>query len=504
MSHAPSNLGLRSETGEGQSRGRSAGQSMIFAAAALVSYVCLTAIGIAWWVANLGTIPAYGDTSQYFQLADSLQVDQYHTLFYPLLLRGLQCIARPLNVRIELLLYMLQTAAALLSIAYLGRVLWEVTAATERFAFLARVSPTIRRLVIGAATVVVFTEPLVNHFALSVMTDALAASFTTAGVAALVRIAALGDTRSGNAILGWMAVAAAGFMRAEKVEVFAVVIAVTLAILAVRSRSATPLGAKLSRRRRLGVIAVLATLLLTPSAAVLALNRATQTADHGWPPLTVSVRLFVRTAWPRLADVRPLLSAETQAVVSAADADRFDGHYNEYLSLVPRLRRSAGGTDRLVNEISWAALRHRGIDIAISAAADALRYTTPMIAYPAELVVGARSASGWTDSRMSMAHPTLTRAYLVVATAVLFAVQLPLLFLALVRRAGRDPRITFAAGLIVGTALVNGVLYAMGNGFQNVRYALPAYMLVYAVIVWANTALLAIVWRASAPARPSL
>ena len=480
-----------------------AGRPKVFAAAAaaLVGYVCLVAIGIAWWIANLGTMPAYGDTTQYFQLADSLQVDQYRTLFYPLLLRGLQRIAAPLNARIELLVYLLQTAAALLSVACLGRALWDVTAATGRFAFLAGASPMIRRLVIGAAAMVVFTAPLVNHFALSVMTDSLAASFTTAGVAALVRIAALGDTRLRTCVLGWLAIAAAGFMRAEKIEVFALVIAVTLVILAARSRYATPLGSTLSRRQWLRVIAVLATLLLTPSAAVLALNRATQTADYGWPPLTVSVRLFVRTAWPRLADIRPLLSAETQAVVSAADADRFDGHYNEYLSLVPRLRRSAGGTDRLVNEISTAALRHRGIDVAISTAGDALRYTAPMIAYPVDLVVGARSASGWTDSRMSMAHPTLTRAYLVIATTLLVAVQLPLLILALVRREGHDPRIAFSAGLTVGTALVNGALYAMGNGLQNVRYALPGYVLVYAVIVWANAAVLASVWRASATAR---
>ena len=489
-----------SEGTDGESRWGVAGRPKVFsAAAALVGYVCLVVIGIAWWIANLGTLPAYGDTTQYFQLAELLRVDQYRTLFYPLLLRGLQRIATPLNARIEVLVYLLQTAAALLSVACLGRAFWDVTAATGRFAFLARVSPMIRRLVIGAAAMAVFTAPLVNHFALSVMTDSLAASFTTAGVAALVRVAALGDTRPRTCILAWLAIAAASFMRAEKIEVFALVLAVTLVILA--GRCATPLGSALPRRRWLRVIAVLAMLLLTPTAAVLALNRATQTADHGWPPLTASVRLFVRTAWPRLADIRPLLSDETQAVVSEADAHRFDQNYNEYLSLVPRLRRSAGGTDRLVNEISAAALRHRGFDVAISTAAGAFRYAAPMIAYPLDLAVGALTASEWTDERMSMAHPTLTRAYLVIATTLLVAVQLPLFLLALVRRQGHDPRITFAAGLTVGLALVNAALYTMGNGLQNVRYALPGFVLVYAVIVWANAAVLASVWPASAPAR---
>jgi hypothetical protein len=147
------------------------------------------------------------------------------------------------------------------------------------------------------------------------------------------------------------------------------------------------------------------TLLLAPAAVVLALNRATQTADYGWPPVTVSTRLFVRSAWPRLATIRPLLSDDAQAVVSAADAARFDGQYNEYLSLVPRLRAAAGGSDRLVDEISRVALTNRGAEIAVVTAGDALRYAAPMIAYPVDLVVGSRSASAWTDSRMRDGAP---------------------------------------------------------------------------------------------------
>ncbi|HSP96975.1 MAG TPA: hypothetical protein VL049_06985 [Candidatus Dormibacteraeota bacterium] len=453
-------------------------------------------------MANLNAIPAYGDTAQYFQLAESLHVDQYRTLFYPLLLRGLQAVASLLNARVELLVYIVQTAAALLSIACLGTALWEVTAASGRFAPLAAVPPASRRLVIGAAALVVFAEPLVNHFALSVMTDSLAASLTTVGVAALVRIAVLGDARLRTAIVAWLAIAGAGFMRAEKVEVFAVVIAVTLAILAFRPQAGGEDSTPSRQRRR--VLATLATLLLTPAVVVLGLNRATQTADYGWPPLTVATRLFVRSAWPRLTDIRPLLSAEAQAVVSAADAERFDRHYNEYLSLVLRLRAAAGGSDRLVDEISGVALRSRGGEIALATGIDALRYAAPMVAYPADLVVGAQSASNWTDSRMRMAHPSLTRAYLLIATAVLIAIQLPLLAFAVVRRGGRDRRVQFAAWLTVGTALVNAALYAIGNGLQNVRYALPGYVLLYAVIVWANLAVLATAWRASATARAAM
>jgi hypothetical protein len=427
-------------------------------------------------------------------------VDQNRTLFYPLLLRGLQWVALVLRAPVGLLVDLLQTGAALLSIAYLAATLWDVTLASRRLPLLAGVPASTRRLVIATAALVVFAEPLANHFALSVMTDSLAASFTTAGVAALARIAVLGDTRPRTGVVGGLAIGAAGFMRAEKVEVFALVIAATLAIVAARRIAgrddSTGFG---SQRRR--VLATLAAVLLAPAAVVLSLNRATQTADYGWPPVTVSTRLFVRSAWPRLAAIRPLLSDDAQAVVSTADAERFDGQYNEFLSLVPRLRGAAGGSDRLVDEISRVALTNRGAEIAVATAGDALRYAVPMIAYPVDLVGGSRSASAWTDSRMRMAHPSLTRAYLAIATAVLVVIQLPLLTLALVRRGAREPHIVGAACLTAGTALVNAVLYALGNGLQNVRYALPGYVLVYAVIVWANLAVLATAWYASAPMR---
>ena len=347
----------------------------------------------------------------------------------------------------------------------------------------------------------VFAEPLASHFALSVMTDSLAASFTTAGVAALVRIAVLGDTRPRTGIAAGLAIGAAGFMRAEKVEVFALVIAVTLAIFAARRHGETRRPHRLQQPAATGD--------RDAGDVAAGAGRGRARAQPGDPDRRLRLAAgdgeHASVRAQRLAAsgaIRPLLSADAQAVVSAADAERFDGQYNEFLSLVPRLqrrRRRQRSTGRSRSRV--VALASHGAEIAVATAADALRYTAPMIAYPVDLVVGSHSASAWTDSRMRMAHPSLTRAYVAIATAVLVIVQLPLLTLALVRRGARDPHIVGAACLTVGTALVNAVLYALGNGLQNVRYALPGYVLVYAVIVWANLAVLATAWYASAPTR---
>ena len=483
----------------------------------LCAQVVVALLGIAWWATNLTTLPAYGDTVQYLRLAESLRVDEYRTLFYPLVLRGLKTVAMVCGCRLELVANFVQSILALASVAYLGAALWDVTAATERYCSLRRASVLRRQAVIGTFTILVFSQPLVNHFALSVMTDSLAASFTVAGIGSLIRITALDDIRPRTVVIGWLAIAAAGFMRSEKVYVMG--LTVVLAMLAVwwlarptANREPNPV---LSRRRSL--LVVLTVLLLTPGGLVTVINKATQTADYyGWPPVSINVRLFLRTVWPRLTELRPFLSQEFQHAVSERDAWAFDADYNKHLGLVPELRRHAGGTDLLVNEASWMAIQRHGLEIAGRTAMDMLKYTIPMIVYPLDLalddhdareklrstipvianpllVLRGRNASSWTHTRMREARPLLTDIYLWVATGVLIIIQLPVVWLLRrrFRESGWDKPVVVTAGLMLGVSIINAALYSVANGAQNVRFALPACVLVYAVIVWANLTWLA-------------
>jgi len=448
----------------------------------LVGHAMLMLIAIVWWVLNLETLPDYGDSRQYLRLAESLRVDDFRTLFYPLILRGLKTPAMFCGCRVELLAYLVQTVLALTSIAYLGRALWDLTAETEKFSQLKRVSALRRQAVIGAFAMLVFSRPLINHFALSVMTDSLAASFTTAGLAALIRVSTLGDTRLRTVVIGCLAIAAAGFMRAEKVYVMGLTIVLALAAAWWLARSTMS-----SHRGR--VLAYLTLLLLIPGIAVTAINRATQIPGYyGWPPVTTDVRLFVRAVWPRLTQLRPLLSQKFRAVVSEKDAKAFDHNYNEYLRLVPLLQQHAGGTNVLVNEASWVAIRHHGREIASTTAMDALRYAVPLIAYPADIHYGSgKRASNWTHTRMRAATPLLTDAYLWAATGLLFIIQIPVVLTLLIQLGGSwNQRVMVAVGLLLAVSIINAILYAAGNGLQNVRYALPAVYLVFAAIVWGN------------------
>ena len=322
------------------------------------------------------------------------------------------------------------------------------------------------------------------------MTDSLAASFTAAGVASLIRISTLGDTRLRTVTIGSLAIGAAGFLRPEKMYVTGLTLLIGILAVWWLTRSKTS-GTSYSLPQRRKAFAFLIFLLLIPGIAVTLINRATQTPGYyGWPPVTTNVRLFVRTVWPRLSELRPLLSQQFQEALSKEDARAFDSNYNEYLRLVPLLQQHAGGKDTLVNEASRAAIRHYGREIASTTAMDTLRYAMPLISYPADLALGhGNRASGWTHTRMREARPVLTEVYLWGATSILLIIQIPvvLLFLYLIRRAWNQ-RIVVATGWLLGASLTSAVLFSVANGLQNVRYALPACVLVFAPIVWANFA----------------
>jgi len=441
-------------------------------------------LGLAWWAADLDTVPAYGDTVEYLRLAGSLQVDSYRTVFYPAVLRGAGDAAGWLHLPLAPVVYGLQAGVALAATLYLLSTLWAITAARPAGAGLGQVRPGVRRLTLTLLALVLLTLPVVAHFSDTLLSDSLAASLLVAAVAAVVRIAVLGDVRLRTLALALLCATGAELARPEKIYVLAPVVAAVL------------LGTLITRRGPRGVrAAALLTVAVVPAIAVTGINRATQTADLGRPPLTTSAMLFNRTAWPRLEAIRPHLPADVRAVISAADARAVDADNNQVTWALARLRAAAGGGDRLVDEVTRTALSCCWRSIALATAAGVGRYSAPVLLYPIDLATGDATATPWMQSRMEMAHPQLTRALTGASIAVLALVELPLLIVWLVR-AVRRPRArphgaAATVAVVVGVVLLNALVFAGTSGaVTNIRYALPSFILLSALLLWADLAAL--------------
>ena len=448
------------------------------------------ALGVAWWAANLGAIPAYGDTSEYLGLAQTQRVDEYRTVFYPAFLRGSEAVASWLHLSLPVVVYLIQTAVAGAAIWYLAATLWTLTQTTRIGERMTWISARARRLILATVTLFLLTLPLVAHFADTILPDSLAASFLVAALAALVRIAVIGDVRWRTIGLALLSVTAAEVARPEKIYVVVPVIAVTLVVVllgAVRHRRRGP-GAGASVRLRWRQRAALTVLVVVPVAVVVGVDHATQTADYGRPPLSPSVMLFNRAVWPRLEEIRPALPTAVRQVVSAADARTFDAQNNNVTGIVERLRAAAGGSDHLLDETTRVALRCCWPAIAASTADDFGRYLVAPIVYPLDRLTGAATPTGWTDSRMEQARPSLTSVYIAASFLTLGLVQLPLLLLWLVRARPRPRRPTVAAiAVLFGVIAVNAALFAVTSGAEaNIRYGMPSYVLLGGLLLWAD------------------
>ena len=76
--------------------------------------------GFAWMVVNLANIPIFGDSTEYFNLSQTLMVDEYRPLLYPLLIRIAVKMANHLPLAYQTLAYIGQTLLCILSAIFLS------------------------------------------------------------------------------------------------------------------------------------------------------------------------------------------------------------------------------------------------------------------------------------------------------------------------------------------------------------------------------------------------
>ncbi len=75
--------------------------------------------GFLWMAVNLYQIPVFGDSTEYYNLSQTLQVDEYRPILYPLIIRASETLCAHLPFPYQTLLYFWQTGISFLSILYL-------------------------------------------------------------------------------------------------------------------------------------------------------------------------------------------------------------------------------------------------------------------------------------------------------------------------------------------------------------------------------------------------
>jgi hypothetical protein len=435
----------------------------------------MIAVGSWWLISNTSHIPEYGDTAEYLALSKTLAVDQYRTIFYPLFLR-LSGIFRDGNSEpLVFWAYFIQVLATLASSAVYASALLKMFSSRP-------LSTRTGVAVVVLSTAITATNPLVTHFALSIMSDSLASSLTVATVGAFAHlVCSAGDSASNRRL--WLAssVFCLSLMALSRVDKLYLGSLLALVVIICLYRS----GPQAARPRISGI----ALSLMVAVVAPIWVNHATQTHNPDRPPLDLSSMAFNRVVWPRLTRVYPYLPADAKSLISDGDAVTFDANNVNVYPLLDRILKGHPENKRVVDEVTKVTLHKFPLQVAGKTAFDIVKYMMPNLAFPLELasVLPESAATAWTYSRMSQVHPVMTRIWLLISTAIFLFFQLPVAVVFLRKCGGRE---LMAQSIVLLTAVGiagNALLFGLEAGMDaHIRYALPSFVMMLEMVTVAS------------------
>jgi len=460
--------------------------------------LCSLASGLVYAAAELGQLPHYHDSNAYFELARILRVDAHRGIAYPAFLRILDALTGPPSMLavIEnehpgapctapadiIWLQILQLVVCAAALAYWLR--------TSR-ATLGERADRLTRLSMApllAVAALVLLDPVVSHFAMSAMPDALAMAASLVFCGALARIL-LGTNAPGRTgVLLFAGFTAASMLRPEKRWVLLCVL-LACALLWVFARRLS--AASLARFAYAGLF-----LALGLSATIMTEQLAFR--DYGRPGQGTII-LHARVIFPHLGEIFEDLPPDVRTRFTPRDVRLYDddllfpGFVMEHVT-----RGNTQDAAELTAIMARTALRSRGGAIAFDTLKDGIENTLPTPGFYTRLLAIHRyedddyrqfsrsDMTPWTHRRMTEHHPRLAHASLAISGAAL-----ALLALTAMWRAGTAVRsgtrsIPIEAVLpwapSVFFALANAAAFALHADQINPRYTLTAHAMLLALL----------------------
>ena len=279
-------------------------------------------MGIGWLIQNITAIPCFGDSTEYINLSQSLQLDEYRTILYPLILRGAIAIGNRMHVPFQVLVYMGQI---LLSVGSIYYVCWNLLSCEDKPA-------DWRKCLFYSLGIM--TIPVVNFLNLTLLTDSLALSFM---LVILVQIGKVWKCEKLHAVdIGLLAAAflLETLVRADRIYSCTLYLLVYSVIYLIK---------KVNWRR---FVIVIVTVVLTACMAI-GINRGTQTPGlYGRVSTNFDFVLLDRVVWPNMASNYDDFSEDIKNSISMEEAMKFDEHNNNVMYYLAPMLEERVGTER--------------------------------------------------------------------------------------------------------------------------------------------------------------
>jgi hypothetical protein len=387
-------------------------------------------VGAVWTASNLATVPPYGDTQNYLLHMRDLEVDAYRGFAYPLLLAGTAKItgSRDRVVEFKWNNAIAKTSGPPPTPAGLTAVeIFQLVASFCAIAYfmLVVVSPASRPLSTRKFVLLLallFFDPLVAHFNLSVMTDGLALAASLAFVAALTdAVVNQRHPRLGLVVLATSSFLLVGLRPEKRYVVLATVL--TAAIVC-------HFWARPQMRRASWLACGVALAAIVASLGVQSYFEKPSRRPSVWTTI-----VHQRIAYPHLGELYPLLPEQWKSRLTGEMVSRYDSHVNRARTVVNQM---VAGDDELrdlfTQDLARLALRHKGLAITLDIGKDSLENFLATASFYGRLAFRRLAGEGefearfqadgshWTYTRLAAHSPLLSCLYVGLAAANLVAI----------------------------------------------------------------------------------
>lgn len=443
----------------------------------LVMMTVQIVLGFAWMAVNLTNIPLFGDSTEYYELSQSLQVDEYRPLLYPLIIRMADTAAKHLPIAYQTLVYLVQTVICILSVWFLAEQLGGILFPVQK-----KRGTALFHAAAFFVSLYITCIPLITFMNFSVLTDSIATSMLLLMIGALIRIFHVSETDWKNYLVIAVSMLVEYTIRADRLYTCTLFLVISFGIWLFRQRK----KAFFKRCLALSLAAV-----LVSTGAATAFNKATQHPGiYGRISTTLGFVLLDRVVWPNMAQNYDDFSDEIKGLITREDAETFDGHNNNVMyQMAPLLREKAGveRTEELYKEMAAVVFKNQPGKVIF----DILEDITCVIFTPVSAFLSvyelAETADDWNLYCVSRSSETLSNMfyqYYLHTFLLLFLAGWLLLILKRVKRAAGSTK--KENGIIISQLLAPGFLlcviialwFSIGDGAPpNDRYAMLHYVI---------------------------
>ena len=370
----------------------------------LAFMVCLVmavqvGIGLVWLVRNYNVEPAFGDIGEYLTMGETMVLDEYRPILFPLTLRVFKSIGWRLSHTDTLwptLLMTVQTLFNLLGIFYY--------LLTHKRVFQLRVN----RWLVVLFGLYVWTTPMimwinVNHTG----PDSLAMTFLLFLLAGLDRFLFSEKLTGKQTVLTWAEICISyiiqALLRADRTYHALACILICILIKAIKDR-------KKGKSCRMLVPTLSAVLSL---CLVLTVNHFTQTpGSYGRPKTDLSFIMLDRIAWPHMAENYDDLPEDIREIVSFEEAQKFDSHNNNVMYSTALVIRDAVGEEKasdVYRRIAETVWRNEAPTVLKEIGDDILTFAGfPFSLFVDKFTHSVQTNHAWNLSRMCSKTPKLS------------------------------------------------------------------------------------------------